>query len=362
MNDVKLVVIAILFSISFAAGHREEFVPAVVKKGAAHRDTDSPEFSQPKPQQQPSTSSTPTSQRQSQRQAELQTPEFLTPVHRKKYILRGDACTAPDLGKIEDSSSIDVTDFFTLTINGDAVISEFEKALSHKLWLVFRMYGVLIGNKNLRRIAFTFTVLKSRDDYESEVEKLSPTLTSTQGVYSRKAVSAIVNYKNEQQALRTATHEAVHALNHAFIGATPNWLNEGLAEYFEMMTTTAQVPEITPNFSWLDAQYRFRYTAYDFVILVNSEHIWHNGPRIETSILYANSWYWMFYLMSSNEGLNALAKLLKRERASPCSVMSAEQTHRFLSELLPYLESDFRAWEYDNLGDHRFHILHENEE
>ena len=42
--------------------------------------------------------------------------------------------------------------------------------------------------------------------------------------------------------------------------------------------------------------------------------------------------------------------------------MSAEQTLRFLSELLPYLESDFRAWEYDDLGDQRFHILHENEE
>ncbi len=276
--------------------------------------------------------------------------EFLSPYHRVGYELNGDACKAPNLGFIKDEDSLEVTDFFELNITGDAVSTSFILDLEQRLMLVFHFYADLIGKRNLRRINFNMLIYKERDEYEGFVESFAPDLAGrSAGVYSHKTVMATVHFDNEEQALRTSIHEFVHALNHALIGATPSWLNEGVAEYFEKIGGSFDSPVVAHQPSWVDNDLSLRYSSFDFWQLANMESMWRDGTRQDRLSLYANSWHWIYFFMSSKEGMNALGYLMRTERQEPCSVMEPSEALELLNRAAPNFEVEFLDWEKEPL-------------
>ena len=271
--------------------------------------------------------------------------EFLSPYHWVRYKLNADACKAPDLGKVEDGDSINPFDFFELNIEGDGVSQAFLEKLERRLMLVFRLYGVLIGNENLRRVALNLTVYKQSEDYESYVETIAPERTDSLGIYSHKTISASIRYNNESQAIETSIHESVHAITHALIGATPRWLNEGLAVYFERIGGSLDEPVVSYNAGWVNEDMSLRYDSIDFWQLAGMESVWNNGTRPERLSLYANSWHWLYFFMSSNARVHALQRLIRTERKLPCTVMDESEILELLNTAIPNFEVDFLRWE-----------------
>lgn len=275
--------------------------------------------------------------------------EFLSPYHRVGYELNGDACKAPNLGFIEDADSLEITDFFELNITGDAVSESFILNLEQRLMLVFRLYGGLIGKRNLRRVAFNILIYKERDEYESFVESFAPDLAGSAGVYSHKTVMATVHFSDEEQALRTSIHESVHALTHALIGATPRWLSEGVAEYFETISGSLESPQVAYNPAWVNSDQSLRFDSFDFWQLANMESMWRDGTRQDRLSLYANAWHWIYFFNSSNQRMNALGYLLRTERSEPCSVMEPSEALELLNRAAPNFEVEFLDWEKEPL-------------
>ena len=271
--------------------------------------------------------------------------EFLSPYHRVNYVLKSDACKAPNLGLVEDLKSLDTADFFELNITGDGVSNSFISQLKRRLILVFRLYGSLIGSKNLRRVVLNLVVYKQRDEYEDYVGGFAPKSTQTQGLYSHKNISATIHFKNDMQAIRTSIHESVHALSHALIGATPRWLNEGMAEYFELISGSSDLPTVNYNSHWVGRDMQLRYASFDFWQLASMESIWVEGTKREKLTLYANAWHWIYFFMSSDSGIRALKYYLRAEREWPCSIMEASDTYELLNTIFPSFEVDFIQWE-----------------
>ncbi len=194
-------------------------------------------------------------------------------------------------------------------------------------------------------MALNLTVYKQSEEYESYVETIAPDRTDSLGIYSRKTISASIRYNNESQAIETSIHESVHAITHALIGATPRWLNEGLAVYFERIGGSLDEPVVSYNTGWVNEDMSLRYDSIDFWQLAGMESVWNNGTKPERLSLYANSWHWIYFFMSSDARVNALQRLIRTERKLPCTVMDESEILELLNTAIPNFEVDFLRWE-----------------
>jgi hypothetical protein len=124
------------------------------------------------------------------------------------------------------------------------------------------------------------------------------------------------------QVLEDLRHEFTHGLLHATLQTVPLWLDEGLAEYFEVSSSMPEAAHVAHLREWRQAQ---------------SENWSPNLYRLEmitdfrdlTQRDYAESWGWVhFMLNSSDEASEVLLKYLEEL-----------QTKKVPRRLLPSLEA-----------------------
>jgi hypothetical protein len=131
---------------------------------------------------------------------------------------------------------------------------------------------------------------------------------------------------NDEGTFRTLRHEVVHALLHEFVGAPPIWLNEGLAEYFELLQTLGSAGRVEANrhhrrlLSGLaDAQRE----ALAMSLLEVDGMKFRSEPMVDLN--YAQSWALVDVLMSSEAGQSLLTRLLADLRAAACGRFSSTE-------------------------------------
>lgn len=91
--------------------------------------------------------------------------------------------------------------------------------------------------------------------------------------------------------MRTAIHEAVHAINKAILGTTPRWLNEGLAEYFEYTNNSMQLVSIDPHLSWISNKH-IAQSVFTINWLIGLDNKWQTADDTK---LYASSWAAIYF-------------------------------------------------------------------
>ena len=110
------------------------------------------------------------------------------------------------------------------------------------------------------------------------------------------------------QVLEDLRHEFTHGLLHASLQTVPLWLDEGLAEYFEVNSSTPGAAHaghlhelhLAATENWSPNLYRLE-TITDFRDLTQRD--------------YAESWAWVHYMLnSSNEGSGVLMVYLDQLR------------------------------------------------
>ena len=178
----------------------------------------------------------------------------------------------------------------------------------------------------------------SKREYDALQKSKAPTATASQGFYSSKHNLAAVWYKNEQQARRTAIHEAVHVINSGLFGNTPRWLNEGLAEYFETIKVSGLAAKITPP-NWHQKPTLQRMSLRTVVYSKNQ-----NWKGSNQHSMYVASHYFVYFLMSTPNGKQLIKKIFKHLAENRC------QQHDLPSIFANYpsgfygLEKDWKKW------------------
>ena len=225
----------------------------------------------------------------------------------------------------------DVLDFFELKLTAQGLPPEFEDQLKVKLNTVFRAYADLLGKNALKKVALNLTILPDRRSYEAAIKKMGSNPSGNVGMYFNQPNSAFIEYRGDINTMRTAVHEAVHAINNALIGSTARWLNEGLAEYFEFTQVILQQRIIHPNPSWVeDAKFNGNLLGPEQLFLTS------NGwPASASSELYSSSWAVIYYLMDSAKGKQILTRYINAERKQPCDRFSGENSQAFFASRYP---------------------------
>ncbi|WP_218311402.1 DUF4124 domain-containing protein [Alteromonas antoniana] len=95
------------------------------------------------------------------------------------------------------------------------------------------IYEKILPSGLVKPITINLRLIDDGSDYRNYVESQAPGKASTQGIYISSLNESVVWIRSDEQASRTAVHEAIHAMNRHWIGQMGRWLNEGLAELAE---------------------------------------------------------------------------------------------------------------------------------
>ena len=198
-------------------------------------------------------------------------------------------------------------------------------------------YQQYLGYEFSRDLVVRIRIFKNADTYRSFIDAHYPHIPKTWiGVYLAGVNEILVSLEKDEDAFyKNIFHETSHLLLTDKVKNCPNWLNEGLAEYFEYMNMGENEVNVEPQ------------TVKD-----NRIKHWQNNqklPNLLTSISMTNKewnfndnvsesdeprtlgWSVAYFLMSSNEGRNCIKRVLshlaKHNNDSQASVRALNENY-----------------------------------
>ncbi|WP_234401346.1 DUF1570 domain-containing protein [Pseudoalteromonas sp. T1lg23B] len=224
-----------------------------------------------------------------------------------------------------------------LTVYHKNITTETIDMLIERLALVHHLYGQLLGERAYKSMQLNLVILSNRAEYEDYTSRFGFDPRASQGVFFHGSNSAFIEYKNDEQVIATAVHEAIHAMNLRLIGLTPRWLNEGMAQLFEGVSRHGDT--LTFNVAPRTQQK----PPYDIYALLESESQW---GSVDMGRLYYSGWSWLSYIVSNDSTMAMLAHLLGRESTNPCDVLGSDESYDILQRTATTFEQDFHDWFY----------------
>lgn len=216
----------------------------------------------------------------------------------------------------------------------------FSAQLHSRVQVLLANYERFIDQQRMRNVELKLIFLSPKQ-FDDFLTSRGHSGASYQGIYYPGGNIAFVKVLNNEQALKTATHELTHAINAQLFGVGfPRFLNEGLAEYLEHYPFIAASQQNKQRFNVLDywSKETARDELLDFYTLINSEQDWHTSNNLS---LYFSGALWTQFLMSKPEGLAAISTLLKAKADSPCRKMSADDIVDAFVHTYPDFEQEF---------------------
>lgn len=134
---------------------------------------------------------------------------------------------APDEGQFEllDYADGKVFDYFTLDLSTESLPYDFNQKLTVKLNKLFELYGTLLDRSSLKKVDINLRVYRSKPAFEQVKKQHNmSSADNINGFYSHGNNQAYLLFRSNERTMRTAAHEATHAINRAIIGYTPRWL------------------------------------------------------------------------------------------------------------------------------------------
>ena len=240
-----------------------------------------------------------------------------------------------------------VFDYFSLDLNTESLPYDFNQKLTIKLNKLFQLYGQLLDTSSLKKVDINIQVVTNKIAYQQiqQAHKMVKGNRSN-GFYSHGSNKAYILFTNNEQTMKTAIHEATHAINRAIIGYSPKWLNEGLAGYNEGIQVSDQLARIYPHDSWTEkAMISQQMLPLDMLFSAKSKK-WNGKYRQR---LYATSWAFIYFMMEHPQRKSLLAKLIKIEQQNLCNVTPLNIIEDKLEVRLNILQSQFSRWSRSKL-------------
>jgi len=136
----------------------------------------------------------------------------------------------------------------------------------------------------------------------------------TSGFYRMRDNEAIILYSpfRRSDTLATTLHELSHLFTAWHLGATPAWLNEGLAEHFETLDRRGDFP---PSAEHVAVLRRDGATPLSKLLDLGLAEF----SQAEARRRYASAWSLIAFLLESEEGTSTLQALLQEAHAQRCA-------------------------------------------
>lgn len=257
--------------------------------------------------------------------------------------------TPPSKGDFEslNYAGQKVFDYFTLDLNTESLPYDFNQKLSLKLNKLFELYGQLLDTSSLKKVDINLRVYQSNIAYEQiQNEHNMPSGSKSNGFYSYSNNQAYLIFTTNERTMRTAAHEATHAINRAIIGYTPRWLNEGLAEYSEFIQVKGKSAIVYPNEDWTNKSFISKQLLPLSALFSANNSQWNSGLRQR---LYTTSWAFVYFMMEHPQRKSILAKLIKSEQQNLCNILDWENIEQQLEIPLNILQKQFSLWSKSKL-------------
>jgi hypothetical protein len=214
---------------------------------------------------------------------------------------------------------------------------------------IFQIISGLMGPEYLRQIELNIRLYEDRTAYQHYAQSVSGPVSANAGGFYTTLTHEAVTYRHAEDSTTLAVlrHESVHVIAAGIIGTgIPVWLNEGLAEYFELLHVAGQYGEVSLSQSshklardTLSRGYPARLT--DFLQLGQTNFY---DNRMMTAH-YALASSLIFFLLDSRHGSDALASLMRAQADDPCTTIEhAGWLEHSYPGGVAALERDFRAW------------------
>jgi hypothetical protein len=243
-----------------------------------------------------------------------------------------------------------VFDYFSLDLNTENLPYDFNEKLTLKLNKLFEIYGQLLDRSSLKKVDINLRIYASKVAFNQVKAKNNmPVGDNTPGFYSHATNQAHLLLTNHAATMRTATHEATHAINRGIIGYSPRWLNEGLAEYSEYIEVKGNSSRVYPNQNWIsNGLVSEQLLPLDKLLAANNGD-WNSKLR---SRLYATSWAFIYFMMDNQQRKDMLAKIIKYEQQNLCNVTSIQQVDNIIGMPIEGLQRQFSRWSNQRLIAH----------
>lgn len=228
---------------------------------------------------------------------------------------------------------------------GGEAPAELRLALGTNIDGVLRIVARELGLANARPVHVKLTIIEGDAQFAAYSERFAKGLATMGGFYSFNGNEAVVRWTDLAQTLTAARHEIAHLALGNWVGLTPLWLNEGLAQVVERLEfrqsfARAEAP-------WAEVLYLRRLHAEGRLpelgwLLTSEQEDWRRAG-FETTYPYA--WSLVHFLIQDTEGSRMLRAYLSELAAKRCQ---AFDHLALLSALYPGgldgLESDWRRW------------------
>ncbi len=256
---------------------------------------------------------------------------------------------APSEGKFEilNYAGEKVFDYLTLDFNTESLPYDFNQKLTVKLNKLFELYGKLLDSSSLKKVDIKLQIYQSKIAFE-QIKKQHNMSSgdNINGFYSHGNNQAYLLFRNNERTMRTAAHEATHAINRAIIGYTPRWLNEGLAEYSEYIQVAGNSATVFPNKDWTKKYFISKPLLPLSSLFSANRSQWNSDLRQQ---LYRTSWAFVYFMMEHPDRKTILAKLIKIEQKNLCNIIDRNKVEQQLEVPLNVLQRQFSSWSKSKL-------------
>lgn len=199
-------------------------------------------------------------------------------------------------------------------------------------------------------------VFGNQQEFLAYQKKHISKIISKSGYYSPKSNQAVVwKNRNVKRMLSVITHEAFHTILWTNYKHIPSWLNEGFAEYFELINVfgTTAVIELSDYWVRIVKTAIRQDAAPSLKYFINMDRKQWKELNKESSLSYAMGWSLVYYLMSSKEGRKLIVELFRERNENPDMVMS-DIIKKHYPEGITQLQIYWENWVFGKKTTHRY--------
>ncbi len=235
--------------------------------------------------------------------------------------------------------------------------------ITRGIQFLYGFYATRLDYHFTRGVVVKIRIFGTTDLYRKYLDTNYPLIPKNWvGVYLSSVNEILVSMEPDEQSLfQNIFHETSHLLLSSRIKNCPNWINEGLAEYFEYMEVTNTGVLVKPQLvkdrrtkRWLTS----RNTPDIFSTFGWSNRDWNTADgNSESDEPRTIAWSVTSFLMSSEKGLNFLQNLipyLTRYPGDPKASLRAIDT--YYAGGRRQFEKDWRNWTIQSRKDHQLSL------
>lgn len=264
---------------------------------------------------------------------------FNRPLDPKVRALTAPQCRTPSAAPAQSR------DLFSIAVQTEAATLDpaLKKNITRGAQIAYAQWRDWLGEDALLHSQVNIRFVGDSERFRQIYGKPDTEEWTTTGFYRMRSNEALILYSAEYRdaALGNAFHEISHLVTASHLGATPPWLNEGLAEYYETLEVVDERVRFAANLQHIQLlRSQGPLSVDDMTALSQKEWMQEDAQR-----RYASAWALITFMLQSKEGQRTLQNVLRQAYDQRCkSRPELRDSLRDHPGGLQSLQNEWLAW------------------